>query len=973
MPLTVQAALRNLHERVVQALLAHRLQAVIGRAVLIGVDEDVVGAARGYLRPVAPGRNTEGQLRLRGVLTGSLQGRHVRGGTHVLQVHAGIRTHTQLRGRDARARSTQLEGTQQGAVTALVHGGALNGQALLQRTGAVRIEVDIRTGHAQRTHRLRGHVQGHTQGLHRGRGISIGQDQAARGARNVLAGTRNGHHAGRVVQRILGRVHRGVDGLLKLRRVDAHRHGERGGLAGTHRHRLRVGELHIRDAHAAVVRYGVGVRHRIGVLNAHAVLQGLHAGVRGVLEHAEGIRNLLGAGGVEQHDAVGHRRTRVDAAGTHAVHRVRVAPGILHAVIGGVHDGGLNHARAVLRVRLHNQRRNTRHERRGHGRTGLHGRLGTATNQDRGNVRARCRNVRLRDAVRAVHTARGRGVRLIQLAVLHANRLAQVLAELQGQVARINLGGEALHLALCQAHARNGGVTADSGVTDLSVRGEHHAGCASRLQVVEAHARTAGGGAVGLSPVDEGPLALQRRGLLLGEGLARVAVAGCGTHHGAAQLLLGRLRVVEAHRVVAVGVRLVRGGENLHAVSHLGRTNRVRHGQAVGAGAGAARVGVGVTHGVVVVGVTRRNHGEDALAVEGTDRVVHGLVEHAELVAQRQVRDVGAVREVTVIVGVEHAVKAQGNERGGALTTEDAQANQLSLRCGARADLHVLELLLGELGVVAAEGRAIRVHAVARRGTGHMATVAAAVQRVRVRVGSGSLLLGGVVVVTDQVVAAQELLRVVGALGNRVGGFCLLVGLLSAGAAQIGVSVVDAGIEHHNLHALTGVAGGGGVLRVLLSPHGERVGIEHGTGVLRRHVLNDADALNIGTVRQRANLLDVTVERHAAHRVVGGVQNLRAGLLRGGGALLLHAGTNRLHLRLRVHGGLRAGADRIRLGLSVRTLTLEAHEHGAFAGCAVQAGGEHLGRVRRLGGCATRRIHVTAHHAGCGVRLGPEG
>ena len=64
MPLAVQAALRNLHERVVQALLTHRLQAVIGRAILIGVDEDVVGAARGHLRPVTPGRNTEGQLRL---------------------------------------------------------------------------------------------------------------------------------------------------------------------------------------------------------------------------------------------------------------------------------------------------------------------------------------------------------------------------------------------------------------------------------------------------------------------------------------------------------------------------------------------------------------------------------------------------------------------------------------------------------------------------------------------------------------------------------------------------------------------------------------------------------------------------------------------------------------------------------------------------------------------------------------------
>ena len=124
LPLAV-VALRNLHQRVVQALLTHRLQAVVARAVLVGVNEHVVGAARGHLLPVTPGGNTEGQVRLRGVRTGSLQRRHVRGGTHVLQVHAGIRTHTQLRGRDARARSTQLKSTQQGAVTALIHRGTL--------------------------------------------------------------------------------------------------------------------------------------------------------------------------------------------------------------------------------------------------------------------------------------------------------------------------------------------------------------------------------------------------------------------------------------------------------------------------------------------------------------------------------------------------------------------------------------------------------------------------------------------------------------------------------------------------------------------------------------------------------------------------------------------------------------------------------------------------------------------------------
>ena len=101
-------------------------------------------------------------------------------------------------------------------------------------------------------------------------------------------------------------------------------------------------------------------------------------------------------------------------------------------------------------------------------------------------------------------------------------------------MARINLGGEALHLALGQTHARNSGVTANSGVTHLSVRGDDHAGSARRLQVIEAHARTAGDGAVSLRPINKGPLAFQCRGLLLGEGLARVMVAGGGTHHGAA-------------------------------------------------------------------------------------------------------------------------------------------------------------------------------------------------------------------------------------------------------------------------------------------------------------------------------------------------------------------------------------------------------------------------------------------------------
>ena len=270
------------------------------------------------------------------------------------------------------------------------------------------------------------------------------------------------------------------------------------------------------------------------------------------------------------------------------------------------------------------------------------------------------------------------------------------------------------------------------------------------------------------------------------------------------------------------------------------------------------------------------------------------------------------------------------------------------------------------------EGRAVRVHAVACRGTRHVAAVAAAVERVSIRVRGGGFLLSGVVVVTDQVVAAEELLRIVAALRNRVRCLRLLEGFLRAGATQIGVSVIDTGIEHHNFHALAGVAGGGGVRRAL-RPHGERVRIEEGAAVLRCHVLNDADAFHIVTVCERTNLLDVTVECHAAHRVVGGVQDLRAGFLRRGGALLLHAGANRLHLCLRVDGCLRAGADRVRLGLGVRALALKTDEYGAFAGGAVQAGGENFVVVLTGAGVMVGCVPVcAAYYARCRVGGGTE-
>ena len=76
---------------------------------------------------------------------------------------------------------------------------------------------------------------------------------------------------------------------------------------------------------------------------------------------------------------------------------------------------------------------------------------------------------------------------------------------------------------------------------------------------------------------------------------------------------------------------------------------------------------------------------------------------------------------------------------------------------------------------------------------------------------------------------------------------------------------------------------------------------------------------------------------------------------------------------MRVDGCLRAGADRVRLGLGVRTLTLESDEHGAFAGGAVQAGGENFVVVLAGAGVLVGCVPVcAAYYARCRVGSGTE-
>ena len=166
-------------------------------------------------------------------------------------------------------------------------------------------------------------------------------------------------------------------------------------------------------------------------------------------------------------------------------------------------------------------------------------------------------------------------------------------------------------------------------------------------------------------------------------------------------------------------------------------------------------VGVGIAAQAVVVGVTRGDDGEHASAGERVNGVGFGVVLRGEFAAEGHVDHVRSVGEVAVTVGVEGTVERLDNDVGAAAATEDTEGVDFSVGGNAGADLHGLELLCGELAVVAGEGGAVGVHTVACCGARHVGAVAAggAVERVAV----GGCGVGAVVGVTNEVVAASNL------------------------------------------------------------------------------------------------------------------------------------------------------------------------------------------------------------------------
>ena len=219
------------------------------------------------------------------------------------------------------------------------------------------------------------------------------------------------------------------------------------------------------------------MRGGIGVLHRHLAGEGLNAGIRGVLEHAEAHRGRVRALGVVGQGLRLHGRKGVHASGTHAVHRVDVTGFGAHIVGCGVDEGRLDLCGGVARVALNDQGRGAGHVGGGHG--GAAEGHGAVTGRYRrgGDVRTGRRNVGLGVAIAAVETAGAHGVQLIQLAGVHAQGSLQIVAEAHGQglaggFCRGNLRAQVLSGGGCQAETGQGLVTGDAQAGLLVVTGE---------------------------------------------------------------------------------------------------------------------------------------------------------------------------------------------------------------------------------------------------------------------------------------------------------------------------------------------------------------------------------------------------------------------------------------------------------------------------------------------------------------------
>ena len=897
------------NQRVVQALSAVGDQLVVGAVVAVGVDFYGEGVLVGDNIPVRPGGDTEAQGAVISVAAGCLQRGRIRGSTDVLQVRLNVAVQGQGGGSHTVHARTVLESAEQGAVAALVDLGAAQrdlglgpaGVCLLSLVaGGLLGEGDGVFGSVHGAHGLGCHVNGQTQRL----GAVFGEDESAGCAGNVLTVLfGNGFVAGVVVSCVLGGVHCCVAGLLQLGRVDAHGDFELLSFTGCEGDRGGEGVFHAGNISAFSVGQGIGVCHGVGVLDRHLAGEGLNASIRCVLEHTEAQGHGTALVSVVDEGLRLHSSEGVDSSGAHTVHRVCGTGFGAHIVGCGVHEGGLDLCGGVGRVALHDQGGGAGHVGCRHGGAAEGHGVVTGRHRRGGDVRAGCRNVGLGVAVAAVEAAGTHGVQLIQLIGVHAQGGLQLVAEAHGQglTCRFCCGDlctQVLSGGCCQAETGQGIVTGNTQAGFFVIACKQHALGACRLQVVEAHLGAAGEFTVVFSPVDEHPLALYSCRFVGAEGVAGVAVVlgDCGEFTG--EFLGARLCPGVGDAVIAAYLAGGAGGGvgQLCRIDGAGGAVGVSYGDCAGCGGGVTGVGVGVAAQAVVVGVTCGDHGEHAGAGERVNGVGFGVVLRGEFATEGHVDHVHTVGEVAVTVGVEGTVERLNHDVGAAAATEDAEGVDFSVGGDAGADLHGLELLCGELAVVAGEGASVGVHAVACRGARHVGTVAAggAVERVAV----GGCGVATVVGVTDEVVAASNLGAVdeSGVCGGQLGELgCLLVVFELAATAEVGVGVVDAGVDDGDLHALAGVsARAGGVGGA--GPGGEGACVNGGARVLAVLGQDGRDLLYVGAVGECLDGLCVTAHCHAAYCVVGGVEDLRAGLAADLLCLALHLGGDCLHL-----------------------------------------------------------------------------
>ena len=506
---------------------------------------------------------------------------------------------------------------------------------------------------------------------------------------------------------------------------------------------------------------------RIGVVQHDFTLNSLNTRIGGVLQHTEGGRNTLGGLRIVRDNLRIHGGASIHHARTHTIHRVLSTLLILDGGGRAVHQRSLNHLRVVILMRLHHQSGNTGHMRGSHGGTGEGNTLITHTHSGRHNLSTRRRKVRLNEAVSTVLTASTRSVQVKSVRVGATTRSLVVQVHLNGHRTGSQSLLQVLRRRSSQTQTRNGRVTANADGVALSLTSHHHANTAGSLNIIETSLRTARERQIVLIPIEVNPLTLQGLRLFSGESLAGVTVTLRRGNNLAAQLISGRLRIIEVHRIITL--QPLQTGLRGHAgtVNRLSGAVGVRHRQRRSRIRRATRIRVGVTHTVVVICVTGSSHSEHTLTCHRVNHVRLRVVSRGELATERQVHNIGAVREITVTIRVHHGIERLHHNTRIAVATEHADRQKLSLRSSTGANGHALQLFLRQVLVIATVRRTVRRHTITGGSTRHVRavtarteTIRAAIQRVIIRLRSRLLSHRRIVVITDQVNAANELITI---------------------------------------------------------------------------------------------------------------------------------------------------------------------------------------------------------------------